>query len=66
MGDVNGTDNFRIFHATLQYAAPDAIAAAFKAEFYKAAICVRQVAGSSFIKKAHVGIDHKGQGTIRV
>ena len=63
MGNVNGTDNFRIFHATLQDAAPDALAAAFNAEFYNAAICVRQAEGSFFIEKAHMGIDHKGEGT---
>ena len=59
----NGLDNFLIFHTTLEDSVPDAFTATFNAEFYNAAIGVCQVAGSFFIEKAHMGIDHKGEGT---
>jgi len=59
----NGLDNFLIFHTALEDAASDGFTAAFNTKFYNAAIGFCQVAGSFFIEKTHMGIDHKREGS---
>ena len=60
---INGPDYFLIFHAALQNLAPDALTAAFDAEFNDFTAGVGQATCSALIEKADMGIDHKGQRT---
>ena len=62
MGCVDSLDNSFVFHSALKYLKSDALTAAFDPEFYDFAVGIRQAAGSFFIKKSDMGIDHEGQG----
>jgi hypothetical protein len=62
VSSTDGPDYFLIFHAALQNLIPDALTAAFDTEFNDFTAGVRQAAGPVLIEKAHMGVNHKGQG----